>query len=184
MHFRFLIAWYDKVLAWSKHPRAPWYLGLISFVDASVFPISPLFMLLPMSFANPRRSFHFALIAIISSFIGGMVGYALGFFAFEVFINPFINWMGYVGYYQMALQWFQTWGFWAILIGCLSPIIPYKIFTISAGVMQLDFGWFLVASIIGRSLRFLLIAAFICWGGPKVAPLLRKTLVKITDYQS
>jgi membrane protein YqaA with SNARE-associated domain len=178
-----MLSWYEKVLGWSRHPKATRYLALLSFIDASLFPISPLFMFLPMSFAEPNRAFSFASITTIASLIGGAVGYALGLFAFEILVNPFIQMMGYEHYYQMSLQWFQTWGFLAIIMGCLSPIIPYKIFTIGAGVMQLNFGWFLLASAIGRTLRFFLIAAFIRWGGPKVEPLLRKTLTRISEYQ-
>ncbi|HXH54253.1 MAG TPA: VTT domain-containing protein [Gammaproteobacteria bacterium] len=183
MHFRFLVPWYDKILRWSAHPKATRYLALVSFIDASFFPISPLFMILPMSVAEPKRAFQFAGIVIVSSFFGGILGYGLGFFAFEGIVNPFINMMGYSGYYQLAAQWFQEWGFWAILFGCVTPFIPYKIFTIGAGVMQLHFGWFLLASLTGRTIRFLLIATIIRWGGPKAEPLFRKTLLKITNYQ-
>lgn len=183
MHFRFLVSWYDKVLVWSKHPKATRYLAFVSFVDASLFPISPLFMLLPMSVAEPKNAFRFAAIVIISSFFGGILGYGLGLFAFEAIVNPFITFMGYGESYQLANHWFQEWGFWAILFGCVTPIIPYKIFTIGAGVMQLHFGWFLLASLTGRMIRFLIIATIIRWGGPRVEPLFRKTLLKITNYQ-
>lgn len=183
MRFSFMLSWYEKVLNWSRHPKAKRYLAFLSFIDASLFPISPLFMFLPMSFAKPERAFSYATITTISSLLGGVLGYALGIFAFEVMVEPFIQFMGYTKYYQMSLQWFQTWGFLAIIIGCLSPMIPYKIFTIGAGVMQLNFGWFMLASAIGRTLRFFLIAALIRWGGPKVEPYLRKTLTRISEYQ-
>lgn len=178
-----MLSWYDKVLNWSRHPKAIWHLGFLSFIDASLFPISPLFMILPMSFAEPTRSFSFATVATISSILGGMLGYVLGFFAYEVLVEPFMTMMGYSQYYQSVLQWFQVWGFSAIIIGCISPFIPYKIFTIGAGVLQLNFGLFLLASTIGRFLRFFLIAALIRWGGPKIEPMLRKTLVKISGAQ-
>lgn len=184
MKLRFLVTWYHKILKWSEHPKSPWYLGLISFIDASLFPLSPLAMLLPMSLANPKRSFHFASIVIVTSFFGGMIGYALGFFAYTWLIKPFITWMGYTHHYQMALQWFQTWGFWSILVGSFMPFIPYKIFTISSGVMKLHFGWFLLASLLGRGLRFLIIAAVIFWGGSRFEPFLRKILFKLADYQT
>jgi len=184
MHFRFLVSWYDKVLSWSKHPKAAWYLGFVSFVDSSLFPISPLFMILPMSVSEPKRAFYFANIAIVASVLGGMLGYALGLFAFDLIISPFITLMGYSHYYDLAMQWFQNWGFWAILFGCISPIIPYKIFTIGAGVLQLHFGWFLLASLLGRMLRFWIIAAILRWGGPKFEPLFRKTLLKISNFQT
>ena len=183
MHFRFLVSWYDRILIWSKLPEAPRYLGLVSFIDASLFPISPLFMLLPMSFAAPHRAFYFAFITIVTSLIGGMVGYGLGLFAFDFLVDPLIHWMGYTHAYEKAMQWFEVWGFWAIIIGCISPFIPYKIFTIGAGVLQLHFGWFVVASLIGRTVRFVLIAALIRWGGARFEPIFRRTLIKITNYQ-
>lgn len=184
MRLPFIVTIYDKVMQWSKHPKANRYLALVGFIDASLFPISPLFMLLPMSFAEPTRAFYLALIVIVASFLGGIVGYALGYFAFEAIISPFIQMMGYTEYYQMMLHWFQEWGFWAILFGCFTPFIPYKIFTIGAGILQLELGWFLLASAIGRMLRFLAIATVICWGGPKFEPLLRKLLVKVSNYQT
>ncbi len=180
MQFNFLISWYDKALQWAKHPHAIWYLGFLSFIDSSLFPVSPLLMIIPMSFAEPKRAFNFAFVVIVTSFLGGIVGYGLGFFAFEILIQPFIKIMGYANYYQMMMEWFQKWGFFAILFGCFTPFIPYKIFTIGAGVMQLNLGWFLLASAIGRTSRFLTIAAIIRWGGPKFEPFFRKFLVKIS----
>ncbi len=166
---------YNKVLQWSKHPHAPRYLAFVSFVDSSVFPISPVFMLIPMSFALPERAFWFASLTTISSILGGIVGYALGWAAFESLMLPFLNGMGYMDLYQSALQWFQQWGFWAILLACFSPI-PYKIFTIGAGVLQLPLGWFLLASSLGRFLRFFLIAGIIRWGGPRMEALVRRAI--------
>lgn len=170
---------YDKVLEWSSHPKASRYLAFVSFVDSSVFPVSPLFMLLPMAYAKPERAFGLAWTCIVWSVLGGIIGYFLGFFAFEVFLEPFINRMGYAESYRVAMVWFQEWGFWAIFLACLSPIIPYKIFTIAAGVLQLNFPGFLVASFLGRSLRFFLIAAVIRFGGPKVEPFVRRTLARL-----
>lgn len=170
---------YEKVLSWSIHPQASRYLILVSFIDASLFPISPLFMFIPMSFAKPERAFFFASITAISSILGGLLGYALGFVAFKSIMQPFLEWMGYMDGYQMALQWFQQWGYWSIVLGSLTPFIPYKIFTIGAGVLQLNLGWFLLASVVGRGLRFFLIAGFIFWGGPKMEPVLRRTLTRL-----
>ena len=180
MQFKFLATGYERVLRWAKHPQAVWYLAFLSFIDSSLFPVSPLFMLIPMSFAQPNRAFNLASIVVVTSFIGGIVGYGLGFFAFDICIKPFIDFMGYADYYQMMMQWFQEWGFWAILFGCFAPFIPYKIFTIGAGIMQLNLGWFLLASAFGRTLRFLVIAAIIRWGGPKCEPLFRNFLIRIS----
>lgn len=165
-------------MQWSQHPKASQYLAFVSFIDASVFPISPTFMVLPMSFAQPRKAFYFAAVAIVSSFFGGILGYYLGYFCFEAFLSSFIEWMGYSAYYLQAENWLNTWGFWAVFVGCLTPIIPYKIFTISAGLLQLHLALFLVASLAGRLLRFLMIATVIYWAGPRVEPFVRKVLFK------
>lgn len=177
---KFLLRLYDKVMQWSQHPKATRYLAFVSFIDASIFPISPTFMALPMSFATPQKSFYFAAIAIISSFFGGILGYYLGYFCFEAFLSYFIEWMGYSSYYVQVVDWFNIWGFWAVFVGCFTPIIPYKIFTISAGVLQLHLGLFLLASLAGRSVRFLMIATLIYWGGARVEPFLRKALCKLS----
>lgn len=147
---------------------------MVSFLDSSIFPISPMFLLVPMIFAKPQRAFLYAGITTLSSVLGGIVGYILGFTLFELIMQPFLEMMGYIELYNSALQWFQQWGFWAVFFACFSPI-PYKIFTIGAGVMQLDILGFLLASTCGRSLRFFLTAVLVRWGGPKLEPLLRRS---------
>lgn len=174
---RFLMLCYEKVLSWSQHPKAIYYLALTSFLDSSIFPISPMFMLIPMVFAKPSLAFRLAFVTTVASILGGIVGYGLGLFAFEVVMNPFIIAMGYTDFYQNAMMWFQKYGFWAVLLACFSPI-PYKIFTIGAGVMQLNLGLFVLASTVGRALRFYLTSAIIRWGGPKMDPILRRILAK------
>lgn len=172
---RILSQMYEKVLQWSRHPKAARYLGILSFIDSSIFPVSPMFMFIPMSFAAPHRTFWFATLATIGSILGGIIGYALGYFAFDVLMQPFFEWMGYLSIYDSAVQWFQRFGFWAVLFGCFSPI-PYKVFTIGAGALQLHFGLFILASALGRFLRFFVIGALIWWWGPKVEPFLNRML--------
>lgn len=167
---------YNKVLEWSRHRHAPRYLAIVSFIDSSFFPVSPMFMFIPMSFAHPSRTFWYATIGTLGSILGGMLGYCLGVFAFDALVAPFLQWMGYETFYHSALQAFEQWGFWAVLVGCFSPI-PYKIFTIGAGVMQLNFPLFLIASSLGRFLRFFVVGCIIWWGGPKVETVLRRLLL-------
>lgn len=174
---RFILNLYEKVMVWSRHPKAARYLGILSFIDASFFPVSPMFMFVPMAFAHPQRTFWYAGLATLGSILGGVLGYLLGLFAFDVVMEPLLNWMGYHSLYQSAILSFQRWGFWAVLLGCFSPI-PYKVFTIGAGVMQLNFGLFLLASAFGRFLRFFVTGAIIWWGGPKMEPFLRRTLTR------
>ncbi|MDB6096300.1 MAG: rane protein DedA family [Francisellaceae bacterium] len=168
---------YDKVISWSKHRKAPYYLAAVSFLDASVFPISPVFMLVPMCIAKPRKALHYAGIATIASGLGGLFGYALGYL-FEPYIHNFIIKFGYEARYQSALIWLHKNGFWTILTAGFTPV-PYKIFTISAGAIKYHIHYFFLASIIGRGLRFLSISWLMKWGGEKMQRAIRKYVDKL-----
>jgi membrane protein YqaA with SNARE-associated domain len=153
-------------MRWSRHRRAPWYLAGLSFAESSFFPIPPDTMLVPMSMANPQRAWHLALLTTIASVLGGILGYLLGFLAFEV-IHPWIIQLDYADAYQTATQWFERWGFWAVLLAGFTPI-PYKLFTIAAGAMLMPLLPFLAASLVGRGGRFFLIAGLMRWRGAQM----------------
>lgn len=163
---------YDKVLSWSRHRHAPYYLGGLSFAESSFFPIPPDVMLAPMSLARPDRAFRYAFLTTLASVIGGIAGYLIGVFAIEP-IEPLIQQWGYSEKYLAAQQWFDDWGFWAIFLAGFSPI-PYKIFTITAGAISMAFLPFVIASFIGRGARFFLVAWLMSWGGEAMENKLRK----------
>ena len=162
---------YDKVLSWSRHRHASRLLGALSFAESSFFPIPPDVMLAPMSLAKPEKAWRYALLTTIASVLGGMLGYLIGVFAFEL-VEPMIREAGYWDKYQEAGMWFETWGFWAVFLAGFSPIL-YKVFTISAGVIGMSFFPFVLASAIGRGSRFYLVAGLMKWGGPKMEQTLR-----------
>lgn len=159
-------------MSWSRHPRAPWFLGGLSFAESSFFPIPPDVMLAPMSLANPRRAWWFALITTVASVAGGLFGYLIGYFAFDL-IEGWLRASRYWGAYEQAVAWFEAWGFWAIFVAGFSPI-PYKVFTIAAGVAHMALLPFTLASLIGRGARFFLVAGLMAWGGPRMEAALRK----------
>ena len=163
---------YDRAMRWARHPRAPWYLGGLSFAESSFFPIPPDVMLAPMSLANPRRAWWFALLTTLTSVAGGLLGYLIGAYAFEL-IEPLIRDSGYWPKYLSAQAWFAEWGFWAIFVAGFSPI-PYKVFTIAAGVAAMALLPFALASLIGRGARFFLVAGLMAWGGEKMEAGLRR----------
>jgi membrane protein YqaA with SNARE-associated domain len=154
---------YAKAMRWARHPRAPLYLGGLSFAESSFFPIPPDVMLAPMSLAQPGRALWFATIATVTSVLGGMFGYLIGMFAFE-FVAPWLQGGHYAAPFERAQQWFEEWGFLAILAAGFSPI-PYKVFTITAGVLGMVFLPFVLASFVGRGARFYLVALLMAWGG-------------------
>ena len=157
---------YSRTMAWSRHPHAPRYLAGLSFAESSFFPIPPDVMLAPMSLATPRRAWYFAALTTIASVLGGLLGYAIGLFAFDV-IQPYLHEWGYWQAYERAQGWFEEWGFWAIFLAGFSPI-PYKIFTITAGVISMALLPFVLASAIGRGARFFLVAGLMAWGGARM----------------
>lgn len=163
---------YARVMKWSRHPRAPWYLGGLSFAESSFFPIPPDVMLAPMSLANPSKAWLFALITTVASVAGGVLGYFIGVFAFDL-IQPWLAETRYWAAYLKAQAWFGRWGFWAVFVAGFSPI-PYKVFTIAAGVVSMALLPFVVASLIGRGARFFLVAGVMKLGGARMESVLQR----------
>ena len=158
---------YKKVITASASPRAPAVLSMLSFVESFILPFPPPdVMLAPMSLARPERALYFASICLIASVLGGLVGYLIGVFGFDL-VEPYIIEWGYQPAFDKATAWFSQWGFWAVLVAGFSPV-PYKIFTISAGVLSLALVPFLLASLIGRGLRFFLVAMLLARFGEAI----------------
>lgn len=154
---------YTKAMNWARHPKAPWFLGGLSFAESSFFPVPPDVMLAPMSLAKPSKAWYYASLTTVTSVLGGILGYFIGVFAFDV-IEPILHNYGYYDRYELAKTWFESWGFWAIFLAGFSPI-PYKVFTIASGVIGMAFLPFVIASFIGRGLRFFMVAGLMAWGG-------------------
>ena len=168
---------YDRVLSWSAHRHAERYLGALSFAESSFFPIPPDVMLAPMCLADRGRAWRFATVTTITSLLGGIAGYAIGYFSLES-IEPWLRDMGYWPAYLKGRHWFDEWGVLAVFVAGFSPI-PYKIFTISAGAAALNLPGFVIASLIGRGARFFLVAGFIVAGGERMASALPKYVERI-----
>ncbi|HEX6929757.1 MAG TPA: YqaA family protein [Gammaproteobacteria bacterium] len=163
---------YDKVLRWAAHPHAAWYLGALSFAESSFFPVPPDVMLAPMTLARPARAWQYATLTTLTSVAGGLLGYAIGYFALEAIEGLLHDW-GYWENYIRAREWFDEWGFLAVFVAGFSPI-PYKLFTISAGALAMNLPLFAVASVIGRGGRFYLVAGLIRFGGERMERKLRE----------
>lgn len=163
---------YTRVMRWSRHPHAARYLAGLSFAESSFFPIPPDVMLAPMSLARPERAWHYAALTTLASVLGGILGYAIGVFAFEL-VEPLLREAGYWDKYLHARDWFAEWGFWTVFIAGFSPI-PYKVFTIAAGSLSMALLPFVVASAVGRGARFFLVAGLLAWGGPRLEAALHR----------
>ena len=164
-------------MRWVQHPRAPWYLGALSFAESSFFPIPPDVMLAPMSLARPQQAWRLALLTTLTSVLGGLFGYLIGLFLFEL-IEPLLHQAGYWDDYLQARAWFDAWGFWAIFVAGFSPI-PYKVFTIAAGTVSMALLPFVLASTIGRGARFFLVAGLMRLGGPRMETVIRTNIDRL-----
>lgn len=163
---------YDRVLVWSRHRHAPWYLGALSFAESSFFPIPPDVMLAPMVLARPRRGAWLAAITTAASVLGGVAGWLIGYFALGA-IEGLLESLDYLDDYARATSWFERWGFMAVLVAGFSPV-PYKVFTIAAGALAMPLPVFVLASAVGRGARFFLVAGLIMLGGERAAAGLRR----------
>lgn len=165
-------ALYEWTLKWAEHKFAPKILAILTFAESVFFPIPPDVLLAPMVLAKPEKAWYYASLTTIASVIGGVVGYTLGFYMFEPWIQPILTEFGYQAKFDIAMQWFTEWGVWVVFIAGFSPI-PYKVFTLGAGFLQMAFIPFLIASSIGRGMRFFLVAGLIHWGGEAMEHKLR-----------
>ena len=161
----------DRVLSWARMPQAPVLLCAVSFAESVFFPIAVDVMLVPMCVARPRRTWRFATLTLVFSVAGGLAGLMLGYLAIDA-VLPWIEELGWGEEYYIVQDWYQRWGYWALVIAAFTPL-PYKIFAISAGGLNMDAGTFLAASFVGRGMRFFLVAALAAWLGPKALAAIR-----------
>jgi membrane protein YqaA with SNARE-associated domain len=171
---------YDKVISLAERPSAPWWLFGIAFAEASVFPIPPDALLIPMALAQPGRAFRFAFIATLGSVLGGALGYGIGLLLLAKLAAPIIEFYHYQAAFLAFQQKFAKYGVWVILIKGLTPI-PYKIVTIAAGAAAFNFPLFIGASIITRGARFFLLAVLLRQFGPPVRVFIEKRLGLVTS---
>lgn len=164
---------YDACLKWAKHKYATVYLAILTFSESVFFPIPPDVMLAPMVIARPEKAWYLASITSISSVLGGIVGYLLGAYLFEPVVLPFIEMMSYQSKFDTIVEYFNDYGIWIVFLAGFTPI-PYKLFTVSAGMLSMAFFPFVIASAIGRSMRFFLVAGILYFGGEKMEKKVRQ----------
>ncbi len=164
---------YDKVMAWSRHPHAEWYLAGVSFVESWVFPVPTALMLAPMVMADRRRAWRLAAVATVASVLGGVFGYLIGYFLFDQLGRPIIDLYHAGETFESVKRLYDENGFLLVLVAGITPL-PYKVFTIASGFFGLPIALFVLASILGRAAQFFLVAGLLWWGGETIEALLKK----------
>lgn len=158
---------YQWTLDIAAHRHARWGLGFVSFAESSFFPIPVDVVLIPMVLARRQKAWEYALIATITSVLGGIFGYAIGYFLFDTVGQWILNLYGYVDAFDSFAERYNEQGAWIVFIAGVSPI-PYKLITIASGVTQLNFLVFVVASVVARGLRFFVVCGLLWWFGPPI----------------
>ena len=166
---------YDSVIHLSSSKHAMFWLFVISFVESSFFPIPPDIMLIPMILAMPNKAWRIAGVCTLARVFGAYLGYAIGYYFFELIAQPLLEFYGYLQKFNEFKQLYDTWGAWIVFGAGITPF-PYKIITIASGVVQLNLVVFTIASIIARGLRFFLIAWLLKTYGEKMRLFIEKNL--------
>lgn len=165
--------WLDKLWSVAGKKGAERVLMSVSFMEAVFFPVPPDLLLIPMGLANRRRVFVHALICLVFSLLGGIVGYLVGYFFMEVAGWPIIDFYGLGDKYEVIRQWYETYSAWAVAVAGLTPI-PYKLCTLTAGAFEVNWLIFVVASTLSRGIRFFAIATAIFFFGEAAREFLEK----------
>ncbi|MFT4075116.1 MAG: YqaA family protein [Asticcacaulis sp.] len=163
---------YNRLLTLSGTKHAEKVLAVVSFAEASFFPIPPDVMVIPMVLSRPERAWRTALICSLASILGAFLGYAIGFYA-----QPLGQWILTLFGHPQGLEefhvWFAKWGVFLIFIKGLTPI-PFKLVTITAGIAKFNLFWFFVATAVTRTARFFAVAALVKKFGPEITELIEK----------
>ena len=175
---------YDRAISWSRHPRAPLYLVMLSVFEAVFFPVMPEVMLAPMCLSQPRRGFWFAFISLLGSLVGAVIGYVLGHFAFEA-LRPALESMGWLEHIDKQVTWLRAiavqspWkAFWLLVLAGFAPI-PLKFFTWASGIVGVPMVPFMASMAVGRGKRVFLVAGAIRLGGERAESALRRYIEPI-----
>ena len=176
---RWIKAIYDYMIELAKRPQAMYFLFVISFVESSFFPIPPDVMMIPMVLAAPKKAWKIATVCLIASVLGGYAGYAVGYWGYEAVAEPILNFYGYIDRFEEFKRYYHEYDAWIVFIGGITPF-PYKVITITSGVMDLNLVVFGLASIAARGIRFYLIAWLLYKYGAPIEKFIEKHLGKLS----
>ena len=158
---------YDWTLEKAQHKNAKWYLSLISFAESSFFPIPPDILLIPMALASKARALFYAFMCTLFSVLGGILGYAIGYFFYNSLGIYIVDFYHLENSFSVFESYYKEFGILIVLGAGITPF-PYKFITIASGVFGLNIFMFIVVSIIGRGLRFYLIAILLYFFGERI----------------
>jgi len=170
---------YDWTLAKAAHPHAVWWLAAFSFVEASFFPIPPHPLLGLMCLAEPKRAIRFAVVATLASVAGGLLGYAIGWGLYDTVGAELLALLGMTESFPVAACYLREYGAEIIMIKGATPI-PFKLLTITAGFIGMNVVTFILASIVSRSISFMIVGILFRLFGRPIKAFIDKYLGLVT----
>jgi len=157
---------YDWVLEKAAHPHAEWWLALFAFVEASFFPVPPHPLLGLMCLAEPKKAIRFAVVATVASVAGGLLGYAIGRGLYDTVGTQLLAWLGLSESFPVAACYLREYGVEILIVKGATPI-PFKLLTITAGFIHMPLVPFILASLVSRSISFMVVGVlFRLFGAP------------------
>ncbi|AZI36468.1 DedA family protein [Caenibius tardaugens NBRC 16725] len=157
---------YNWTMTKAAHPHAEWWLAMFCFIEASFFPIPPHPLLGLMCLAEPKKAVRFAVIATLASVAGGFLGYGIGWGLYDTVGEQLLAWLGLTDSFPVAACYLRETGFWIFVAKGATPI-PFKLLTITAGFIGMNLAMFAVASLVSRSISFMIVGVlFRLFGAP------------------
>lgn len=166
---------YDWTMSFAQTRHAGRVLAGVSFAESSFFPIPPDVLLIPMVLADRSKWIRYAFVCTVASIAGALLGYAIGAFLYEVIGKPILDFYGKADSFMTISAWYNEWGGWGVLFAAVTPF-PYKVLTIFSGATGLNLVVFIIVSVIGRGLRFFLVAGLLYWIGEPIRMFIEKYL--------
>jgi membrane protein YqaA with SNARE-associated domain len=174
-----LQAAYDRTLRIAGHRRAMAGLAAVSFAESSVFPIPPDVLIIPMVLADRAKAWRIAFVCTVASVLGGLLGYVIGYALYDTVGQAVLEFYGYTDKFDAFQEFYADWGFWFVMAAGLTPF-PYKVITITSGVLVLNPVVFLLASTVSRGLRFTVVSALLWYFGPPIRRFIERNLGWLT----
>ncbi|SEW10420.1 membrane protein YqaA, SNARE-associated domain [Cognatiyoonia koreensis] len=166
---------YDWTFSLAESRYALWALAFVAFIESSVFPIPPDVLMIPMILAAPRKAFLIAAVATVSSVLGGLLGYYIGYGLLESVGMPILEFYGKDDKFAEFASRYNEYGAWAVLVAGVTPF-PFKVITIASGATQLSLPVFILSAVIARALRFFIVATLLWQFGAPIRDFIERRL--------
>ena len=166
---------YDWVMGLAASPNAERALGTVSFIESSFFPIPPDTMLIPMVLADRSKAWRYAFVCTLTSVLGGLAGYAIGYFLYEAVAQPLLEFYGNLEKFEAFKASYNEQGALIVLIGGATPV-PYKVITIASGATQMNLAVFTIVSVIARGARFYAVCGLLYFFGEPIRNFIERYL--------